>query len=227
MKTLKCISSMATRQVLKKMAAQFDSAERSVQLESVGGVDAVKRLEAGEKFDVAVLTADAFTALVSKGIVNGASVRSVALSEMVVAVSDRGATPKLDTREALIAALKGAKAIGYSSGPSGKALMRTLEQWGVLDELKDRLLQAVPGVPVGNLIDEGKVEIGFQQRSELVNSKGVTIVGPMPSGYEVDTVFSAAVCTAAADATLATEFIALITGSDADSVIREEGMKPQ
>ncbi len=230
MKTIKCISSMATRQVLKKMAEKFQSESgsgQSVALESVGGVDAVKRLEASEKFDLAVLTADAFPGLVSKGIVAGGSIKAVALSEMVIAVSDQGASPKLDTREALVAAMKSAKAIGYSSGPSGKALMRILEQWGVLEELKSRLVQAVPGVPVGNLIAEGKVDIGFQQRSELIHSKGVVIVGAMPAGYEVDTVFSAAVCTSADDAELAAAFIEFITGSAADAVIREEGMTPQ
>lgn len=54
------ISSMATRQVLAELVDGF--AQQSgihVAIESVGGVDAAKRVQAGEAFDVVILAPDA------------------------------------------------------------------------------------------------------------------------------------------------------------------------
>ena len=58
-----------------------------------------------------------------------------------------------------------AASIGYSTGPSGIALKRLFERWGIADEIEQRLVQAPPGVPVGTLVARGEVELGFQQLS--------------------------------------------------------------
>ena len=51
---------MATRQVLAELVALYaqQSSDR-VGIESVGGVDAAKRVQAGEPFDVVILASDA------------------------------------------------------------------------------------------------------------------------------------------------------------------------
>ena len=49
------ISSMATREVLAELAPAFEQRSgRVVAFESVGGVDAAKRVASGEPFDVSV-----------------------------------------------------------------------------------------------------------------------------------------------------------------------------
>ena len=66
--TLKAISSMATRQVLGELARAWE--QRSgvrLQLESVGGVDAAKRVAAGEPFDAVFLASDALDKLIAAG----------------------------------------------------------------------------------------------------------------------------------------------------------------
>ena len=58
--TLKAISSMATRQVLTELAQVYGAATGvHLALESVGGVDAAKRVQAGELFDIVFLASDA------------------------------------------------------------------------------------------------------------------------------------------------------------------------
>jgi molybdate transport system substrate-binding protein len=62
------ISSMATRAVLAELAATY--AERgaaTVVFESVGGVDAARRVQAGEAFDLVVLASDAIDRLIDSG----------------------------------------------------------------------------------------------------------------------------------------------------------------
>ena len=60
---------MATRQVLAELTQAF--AQQSgipVDIESVGGVDAAKRVQAGEAFDVVILGSDAIDKLIAAGI---------------------------------------------------------------------------------------------------------------------------------------------------------------
>ena len=53
--TIKGISSMATRQLLAELVADYKKlADVDIAIESVGGVDAAKRVQAGEAFDVVI-----------------------------------------------------------------------------------------------------------------------------------------------------------------------------
>lgn len=61
------ISSMATRQVLVDVADAWRRSGGEVAFESVGGVEAAKRAQDGERFDVVVLAADAIDKLVAAG----------------------------------------------------------------------------------------------------------------------------------------------------------------
>ena len=64
-----------------------------------------------------------------------------------------------------------AKSIGYSGGTSGAYVTELFQRMGIADELKPKLRQAPPGVPVGDLIARGEVEMGLHQRSELLPVK--------------------------------------------------------
>ncbi|MFY9512121.1 MAG: substrate-binding domain-containing protein, partial [Rubrivivax sp.] len=65
---LTCLSSMATRQVLAELLAAFEQRSgQPVVLTAIGGVDAAKRVQAGEHFDLVVLAADAIDKLVAAG----------------------------------------------------------------------------------------------------------------------------------------------------------------
>lgn len=60
------------------------------------------------------------------------------------------------------------------------------------DTLAPGLVQAGAGVPVGQLIAAGKVEIGFQQLSELQDLAGITLLGGLPPRLEIITTFAGA-----------------------------------
>lgn len=195
--TLSGISSMATRRLLAELADAFRRAAGvAVAFESVGGVDAAKRVQAGEAFDIVVLAADAIDTLVAAQRVAADGRTDVARSPVAVAVRAGAPRPNVSSEEALRRAVLAARSIGYSTGPSGVALVKLLERWSIAGAVRERLAQAPPGVPVGRLVAEGKVELGFQQLSELIHLEGIDVVGTLPPGAEIVTIFSAGLCTA-------------------------------
>ncbi|SEA94082.1 molybdate transport system substrate-binding protein [Acidovorax soli] len=224
MTPLICISSMATRQLLATLCTQWAaSGGQPVALESVGGVDAARRIDAGDTCDVVVLASDALDKLLVTGRIG--TPEAMAQSQVAIAAAP-GTNFQIETLAQLCASLANARSIGFSTGPSGKALLEWFERLGILASLRDRLVQAPPGTPVGNLIAQGVVEIGFQQCSELIHCKGIDLLGPLPPGSEITTVFSAAVCRTARETVAAAQFIAFLRSSAAFDAIRQEGMAP-
>ncbi|MCS7100142.1 MAG: substrate-binding domain-containing protein, partial [Burkholderiaceae bacterium] len=129
--SLSGISSMATRHLLAELAQTY-RAERGVpvRIESVGGVDAARRVAAGEPFDFAVLASDAIDRLIAAGHLVPASRTDVVRSPVAVAVRSGAARPDIGSEAALRATVLAARAIGYSTGPSGNGLLALFERWG-------------------------------------------------------------------------------------------------
>ena len=222
---------MATRQLLAELAAAFEKQSGCVVLfESVGGVDAVKRIQAGEVFDLAVLASDAIDKLMATGHVRAGSKADLVRSGVAVAVRAGAALPDISSEDAVRLAVRAAPSISYSTGPSGVALAKLFERWGIADEVQSRLVQAPPGVPVATLVASGQVALGFQQLSELMHVEGVAVVGPLPPAIQITTTFSAGIPTrASADSSRAEQVSALfelMTSPQAVEAKQRQGMEP-
>lgn len=186
---------MATRLLLSELTAAYTrECGVVVEVESVGGVDAAKRVRAGEALDGVVLASDVIDALMAEGKALPGSRVDLVRSDVAIAVAAGAPHPDVSTEAALKAAVLAAKSISYSTGPSGTALIKLFQRWGIHAEIESRLVQASPGIPVGSLVANGQAELGFQQLSELIHVKGIDLIGPMPAGTEIVTIFSGAVC---------------------------------
>lgn len=217
---------MATRLLLAELAADYERRQGvKVSIESVGGVDAAQRVQAGEPFDVVVLASDAIDKLAAGGHVLAGSRVDIVRSEVAVAVKAGAAVPDIGSEEALKAAVLAAPSIGYSTGPSGTALLKLFDRWGVAQELEDRLVQAPPGVPVGSLVARGDIALGFQQRAELIHLEGIRIVGAMPQPVQITTVFSGAVCAASPQPDAVRRLLDFMASPGTADAKRRQGME--
>ena len=130
------------------------------------------------------------------------------------------------SEEAVKQAVLAAPSVSYSTGPSGVALAKMFERWGIAGQVQDKIVTPPPGTPVGSLVAKGEVALGFQQLSELIHVEGIDIVGPLPSAIAIDTVFSGAVREGSdrtADVRALLDFLASPATADAK---RRQGMQP-
>lgn len=225
--TITLISSMATRQVLAELARAHEAlAGCKVRLEAVGGVDAARRVQAGEAFDAVVLASDAIDRLIAAGRVAAGS--RVDLVRSPVAIAVRAGAPRPDVRSeaALRQAVAAAPRIGYSTGPSGTHLARLFERWGLAADLRERIVVPPPGVPVGRLVAGGEIDLGFQQLSELMHLEGISVIGTLPPGCDFITTFSGGVCAASAQVQAVRALLDFMASPAADAAKRRHGMEP-
>jgi len=224
---IKGISSMATRLVLAELVDAFQRRTGNrVAIESVGGVDAAKRVQAGEAFDVVILASDAIDKLIASGHVQPDSKVDLVRSGVAVAVRAGAPKPDISSEAAVRAAVLAARNISYSTGPSGVALAKLFERWGIAEEIKDRIVTPPPGIPVGSLVAKGEVELGFQQLSELINLEGITVLGPLPAAIQIITTFSAGVCAGSQQGDAVRAMLADMNTPEAAAAKLRQGMEP-
>jgi molybdate transport system substrate-binding protein len=223
---LKGISSMATRQLLAELVADYKKTTTvDIAIESVGGVDAAKRVQAGEVFDVVILASDAIDKLIATGHIDATSKVNLVNSGVAVAVCSGAASPDISSEASVKAAVLATKTLSYSTGPSGVALAKLFERWGIAEQIANRIIQAPPGVPVGSLVAKGEVELGFQQLSELIHLDGINIVGALPPEIQITTTFSAGVCTASTQADAVRKMLAYMASPAAAAAKLRQGME--
>jgi molybdate transport system substrate-binding protein len=227
---LRGISSMATKAVLALLLAEFGrrpgAAGPAAAIDAVGGVDAARRVEAGEAFDVVILAADVIDRLTASGHLQPGSRVDLLRSPVAVAVAAHVPPPDISSEAALRAAVMAAPRIGYSTGPSGQHLQRLFAHWGVADEIAARTVQAPPGVPVGSLVARGDVALGFQQWSELMHQPGIQVLGLLPPDCACITTFAAAIGIKSSHAVPAQELLRYLASPAAAAIKRQEGMEP-
>jgi molybdate transport system substrate-binding protein len=223
---LKLISSMATREVLGEIVSRYQRvAAQPITTEAAGGVDVVKRVQAGEAVDVVVLASTAIDKLIAeKKLLTGSRV-DVVKSGIAVAVRAGRGRPNISSEEAVKNAVSAARTLSYSTGPSGIYLEKMFERWGILEDIRGRIVVPSPGVPVGSMVADGTAELGFQQLSELLNVAGIDVVGLLPPEIQSITTFSGGISVGCSDPAAARALLTFMASPMVASVKQRCGME--
>lgn len=225
--TLTLISSMATKALLADLVAGYTKRhpQVAVTVTSVGGVDAAKRVQAGEAFDIVALASDAIEKLAASGHVQGQTRIDMVRSAVAVAIPAGAPHPDISTEAALQAAVLAAPTLGYSTGPSGVQLARLFERWGIAAEIAPRTVTPPPGVSVGSLVAKGEVALGFQQLSEMMGVAGIEVIGGLPEAVQIVTTFSAAQAASSTQPEAVQAFLQFLASPDTADLKRRHGME--
>jgi molybdate transport system substrate-binding protein len=136
-----------------------------------------------------------------------------------------GCRPTFAAKTPCAQAVLAARSVSFSTGPSGVHLQQVFDRWGIADEIRPRLVQAPPGVPVGSLVASGEVELGFQQLAELMNLPGIRVLGPLPPAIQIITVFSAGLSITSTQADAVRAFLAWAVSPATTDIKRRNGME--
>ena len=224
---IKVIGSPGFREAYNELVPGFEKATGNRVTTIWGGVNEVaKRVGGGETADIVILPVAQIEDLLKQGKLVPGSRVDVAKSGIGVAVRSGAPKPDLRSGEALKNALLKAKSIAYSTGPSGVHMERLLQQWGIADAVKGKIVVSPPDTPVGEILARGGAEIGFQQVSELIRIKGIDYLGPLPADVQEITAFAAALHKNAAAPDAAKALMKYLSAPAAAPIIRKTGMEP-
>jgi molybdate transport system substrate-binding protein len=199
----------------------------SVETETVGAL--MKRIEAGESFDVVVMTPETVDQLTGKGKVISGSRTNLARVGVGVMVKTGANKPDISTLEAFKKALLDAKSVSFidpaSGGSSGIYMEKLIERLGISDQVKpkEKLKQ---GGSVADYVESGQAELGIQQISEILPHAGVTLVGPLPKEIQNYTVYAAGIGAATQQGDAAKALIASLVSPSAQALFKSKGMEP-
>jgi molybdate transport system substrate-binding protein len=222
--TIRVLSSLGTREVVEAIAPEFERAHGcAVARVYESSIGLLKRVADGETADVAVFTAAALDGMIAQGKV----VSRIDVSRSFVGMAVRKGAPRPDigTPEKLKRALLAAKSLAHSkTGASGIYFASLIDRLGLRDALKAKTI--VRDGIVADIAASGEAELAVQQISELMQSPGVDIVGPLPDELQQVTIFSAGMFTGSAQTGLAEAFVAHLTSPATAALIRAKGMEP-
>ncbi len=223
-RAIKVLSTIGMRTVLEDIAPDFERAHGcTVERVYHSSITLLGRIANGESADVAVFTSTALDDLIAQGKIAGRT--DLTHSGVGVAVRNGAPQPDISTGDKFVQALLAAKSIARSkTGASGLYFARLVERLGIADEINRKAI--VQDGVVAEIAARGEAEIAIQQVSELMQSAGVDIVGPLPDELQDITIFSGGVFTASAEANLASAFVAELASPAHAALIRRKGMEP-
>jgi molybdate transport system substrate-binding protein len=224
---IKVLCSNGLRAVVEELVPQFEQKTgNKIVLKFEPSTAIQKRIEAGEAFDVAVMT----TALVDQEIKAG---RLAADSRTIVARSGLGLSvragskkPDIASVEAFKKALLSAKSITYATqGASAAPFEALVAKLGIAAEVTPKYRLRDTASQVGEVVADGTVEIGVAPVSEILPVKGVELVGAFPADIQSYVVMTAALNVKGQERGAAKAFVDFLMAPANLPVIKAKGME--
>lgn len=224
---IKVLSSIATREAYLELVPQFErSSGHRVTTTWAGTTDIMRRMAAGETYDLVIISRKELDDLITQGKIIASSRVDLASCGIGVAVRAGAPRPDIGSAEALKRALLAARTVGYTSGPSGVYMAGLIERMGIAAEVKAKHRSVPSGGTIGTIIASGEADIGFQQISELVHIGGIEYVGPLPAEVQHTTVFSAGIHSGASNGDGARALLRFLRAPAARPIYEKHGLTP-
>jgi molybdate transport system substrate-binding protein len=225
---IKVLSAGAMRGVIDALLPDFEKQTgHKVAVENATAGVLAKRIEDGEAFDLAVVTAVVVDGLAGKGKIAGDSRKALAKVGMGVAVKAGAPLPDIKTVDAFKRTLLEAKSVAYinpkAGGTTGAFFEQLIEKLGIADEVRAKA-KLKDGGYVADLVASGEAEVGVHVISEIVPVKGAVLVGPLPAEIQTTTTYVGGISAASANADAAKALIEFIAGPASGPVLKAKGM---
>jgi molybdate transport system substrate-binding protein len=229
MTMLNILSGGAAQGLVASLAPTFKSLTGFDITGEFGAVGAMAdRLRNGTLADIVILTAAIVAKLAEENRVVPASISNIGLVETAIAV--RAGDPLVTANDGatLRAAFLGADAIfipDTKASTAGIHAARVMQQLGIADALADRLKIFPNGTTAMRQLAETDAvrPIGCTQSTEIISTRGVSLSGSLPPGYDLATMYTAAVATQTVAPREAQVLIDLLTAAKQSELRKRSG----
>lgn len=187
-----------------------------------------RRLAEGEIVDIVILPPAALDELLKAGRTVSTGWVRIGQVGAGVAVRSSQSNPDIATTIALKKAMLAADSIVYNTASSGLYLEQLFDRMGIGEQIKPKTTRYPTGDAVmEHLIKGTGNELGFGPVTEikLFESRGVKLVGPLPSEIQNYTVYEAALMTKSSSPNEGKAFLAYLATSEAKQVFVNAGIE--
>jgi molybdate transport system substrate-binding protein len=225
---LKLLTTTTIQPAVLALVPEFEKRTgHKVTIETDTATNLGVRVDAGEYFDVVVMTARLMDPYLGGRIVEG-SLKEVARAGIGVSVRQGAALPDISRISTFRNALLAARSIAYidpaSGASTGLYLEWLFERLGIADQIKAKTVFVPGGGLVAEKLVSGEADIGLQQRSELVNVPGTVLVGPIPVELQNYTPYSGGVSIASRNRAAADALLLMLADPQNNALLRKLGL---
>lgn len=226
------LSGGAAQGLVAALEAQFKAETGCDIAGTFGAVGAMRdKLIAGARADLMILTAALIAELTRSGHVVAGSAADIGVVRTGIATRTGDPVPAAGNAAELRSALLAADAIYFpdpKQATAGIHFSKVLDQLGIGRDVAMRLRPYPNGATAMRALAQSRAEhpIGCTQATEILATPGVALVGPLPKGYELATVYTAGVCAKAVLPAEARQLAALLSGEAARQARLKAGFEP-
>ena len=220
------LSSVGIKAVVEELGPNFENASANDVTTTFGLASALKtRIEGGERFDVAILTPALLDELIAKGLVAADSRTVVARVGLGLMIKAGAPKPQVGTVDDFKRTLLAARSVTYaSSGASGVAFLKILDDLGIAAEVKAKAKPAASGDEVNANVLGGASDLAVLPISEILPVAGAELGAVFPDGVQTYVLMAAGVSTGARGSA-PKDFVAFLAEPSNDGVVRAKGME--
>ena len=214
------------RAVMQELVPQFEKATGHHVVITYGLAAALKRqIDAGEPFDLAILTPQFIDDGIEKGRLVRESRTELARAGMAMAIRKGSTKPDVATTDALKRSLLASPAIAFAKeGAAGTYFVGLIDRLALTRELQPKLKPVATGVDVAAAVAKGDASLGIMPLSEILPAPGVEVLGAFPPDVQSYLIMVAATRRDSPRSAVASELIRFVTSPSTLPVLKANGM---
>src|SRR5476649_984619 len=222
MVTITSIAGGAPKPVFDRLGPLYDKRtgnRLNALYDTMSGIQG--RLVKHESLDVLLMPVAMLDALEKDGTILSAGRAALANIGLGVGVKTGGPMPDISSPDALRRALIAAVTVVHAppaATPSGAQSDKVIKQLGIAEAMTGRVVHKVGLAGGVAMIANGEADIGIFPKSEMVNVDGITLLGSLPGGLQLNIVYGAGVVAASAVTGPAAAFIQFLIEPESRSV---------
>ena len=226
---IKVLCTNGVKAVVEELIPQFERTNTNgdkVVLQFEPSTQLRKRIDAGEPFDLVIMTTTLVDEEIKAGKLVADSRTFIARSGLGVSIRAGAKKPNIATVDAFKRALLNADSITFAQqGASAQPFEVLVAKLGITAQLRPKYNLRNTAAEVGEAVSSGVVELGIAPVSEILPVRGVDLVGPFPKDVQSYVEMAGAVSTSAKMKDEAKKLLAFLVAPANLPVFKTKGME--